>query len=77
MNYAMDDFSLQKSGDENDTEGTQDGGAMMSIFASYYGIEDEVQSKKSPGDLIDSAHFDSNAFVKVPIDSLLWGHSLC
>ena len=65
----MSDFALRASTDENDTEtdATVDGGggAMMSIFASYYGIEDSVQSRKSPGDLIDSAHFDPNAFVKV------------
>ena len=65
----MSNFDLRGSTDENDTEteATVDGagGAMMSIFASYYGIEESVQSRKSPGDLIDSAHFDSNAFVKV------------
>jgi hypothetical protein len=48
---------------ENDTT-ADGGGAMMSIFASYYGIEDD-NSRRSPGDLIDSAHFDPNAFVKV------------
>lgn len=63
----MNDFDNRRSTDINDTENTADsaGGAMMSIFASYYGIEDSVQSSKSPGDLIDSAHFDCNAFVKV------------
>ena len=63
----MNDFDNRRSADVNDNENTADsaGGAMMSIFASYYGIEDSVQSSKSPGDLIDSAHFDCNAFVKV------------
>ena len=65
----MDDSDSLNRSDDNDTgeESPADcpGGAMMSIFASYYGIEDDVQSKRSPGDLIDSAHFDPNAFVKV------------
>lgn len=50
---------------ENDAQSDSNGGAMMSIFASYYGIEDDVKSRRPPGDLIDSAHFDSNAYVKV------------
>ena len=65
----MDDHDrrLRSNDDDMGEESPSDcpGGAMMSIFASYYGIEDDVQSKRSPGDLIDSAHFDSNAFVKV------------
>lgn len=65
----MDRTDGRNNSDDNDSgeESPADvpGGAMMSIFASYYGIEDDVQSKRSPGDLIDSAHFDPNAFVKV------------
>jgi hypothetical protein len=55
---------------ENDAVADGNGGAMMSIFASYYGIEDDVKSKRPPGDLIDSAHFDSNAYVKVIYQTL-------
>lgn len=67
MTDAMNEFDLRLSTDMGDNENTADSttGAMMSMFASYYGIEDSVQSSKSPGDLIDSAHFDCNAFVKV------------
>lgn len=50
---------------ENDDAEDDSGNAMMSIFASYYGIEETAQAKRPPADLIDSAHFDSNAFVKV------------
>ena len=73
----MNDFDNRRSTDVNDNENTVDsaGGAMMSIFASYYGIEDSVQSSKSPGDLIDSAHFDCNAFVKVTTISCNPSHS--
>ena len=58
---------------ENDALSDGNGGAMMSIFASYYGIEDDVKSRRPPGDLIDSAHFDSNAYVKVIYQT--WSYS--
>lgn len=55
--------------DDNDSE---DGGpdAMMSIFASYYGIDDEDNNenkggkKKGKSQEIDSAHFDSDEYVR-------------
>lgn len=66
--FLMNDSYNGTYSDENDVENDAsdgNGGAMMSIFASYYGIEDDVKSRRPPGDLIDSAHFDSNAYVKV------------
>jgi len=51
--------------------------AMRSIFASYYGIEESVgQQKKSAADLIDTAHFDAESFVRelletTPVEELL------
>ena len=49
--------------DEQDTA-VEGGNAMMSMFASYYGIEDSTSTVRARGD-IDSALFDPNAFVKV------------
>jgi hypothetical protein len=71
----MADFSNRFSSDENENDIDNDtpkegGGAMMSIFASYYGIEADLHSNRSPSDLIDSAHFDSNAFVKELLTTL-------
>ena len=60
-----DSYEDRSSFDEDDHEEDASGNAMMSIFASYYGIEETEQTKRPPADLIDSAHFDSNAFVKV------------
>ena len=60
-----DRSSFDDDDHENDDGEDASGNAMMSIFASYYGIEETTQAKRPPADLIDSAHFDSNAFVKV------------
>ena len=62
---SYDDRSADGDDHENDDAEDDSGNAMMSIFASYYGIEETAQAKRPPADLIDSAHFDSNAFVKV------------
>lgn len=53
--------------DEN-VDDSQDS-PMMSIFASYYGIEDPVDEtlSKQKG-TIDDANFDSDTFVRVRID---------
>jgi len=52
---------------DNEDDGSPD--AMMSIFASYYGIDDEDSStrggkKKGKSQEIDSAHFDSDEYVR-------------
>lgn len=62
---SYEDRSADGDDHENDDAEDDSGNAMMSIFASYYGIEETAQAKRPPADLIDSAHFDSNAFVKV------------
>jgi hypothetical protein len=54
----------------DDSDNEDDGGpdAMMSIFASYYGIDDEEGTKggkkKGKSQEIDSAHFDSDEYVR-------------
>jgi GTP-sensing pleiotropic transcriptional regulator CodY len=58
----MDDF-------EDVTENEEDVGsssaAMMSLFASYYGIEDVSATKgKTAAELIDTAHFDPDEYVR-------------
>lgn len=63
---------MPKSNDDSDNESDDNGGsdAMMSIFASYYGIDDEVDNnakgikKKGKSQEIDSAHFDSDEYVR-------------
>lgn len=61
-----DDFSSQdsdhESGDE-DNENPNDS-PMMSIFASYYGIE-ESEADNKPKGTIDDVNFDPEAYVKV------------
>jgi hypothetical protein len=74
MNFPDDDESRRKKSsfdediEEDDVQSeVGDPGAMMSLFASYYGIDSSSQSQnaRTPGDLIDSACFDPDAFVKV------------
>jgi hypothetical protein len=48
----------------NATDRSSDGGAaMMSMFAAYYGIDEDAQNK-SQAELIDTAHFDSRKYVE-------------
>jgi hypothetical protein len=43
-----------------------DGTAMMSMFASYYGIEGSSEKQnKSAAELINTVDFDSSRFVEV------------
>jgi hypothetical protein len=51
--------------DDNDDPNNTGGSAMMSLFASYYGIEETSDQDKSPLELIDSARFNTDAYVKV------------
>lgn len=57
---------LSEYDDDNESDdGSPD--AMMSIFESYYGIDDEDKSgnrKKGKLQEIDSAHFDSDEYVR-------------
>jgi len=59
---------LSEYNDDNESDdGSPD--AMMSIFASYYGIDDEDSTnkggkKKGKSQEIDSAHFDSDEYVR-------------
>jgi hypothetical protein len=60
-------FSEDSNEDEdNESEASEkDPGAMMSLFASYYGIDNMASPNgRSSGDLIDSACFDPDSFVK-------------
>ena len=67
----MKKLSLDDDNENDDDVGSESehnsGTRMMSLFASYYGIENSPHSNgaRSPGDLIDSACFDSDAYVKV------------
>ena len=72
---AFDSDSNSDSGTDeseyNEEDGTPRTGKVMSIFASYYGIEDENEENneqidpKTAGDFIDSPNFDATLFVKV------------
>jgi hypothetical protein len=55
-----------EDGDDESETSEKDPGAMMSLFASYYGIDNMASSPngRSSGDLIDSACFDPDSFVK-------------
>lgn len=51
---------------EDDEEGEgDDGHPMMSIFASYYGIEETVVVDNKPKGTIDDAGFQPESYVKV------------
>jgi hypothetical protein len=51
---------------EDDEEGDgDDGHPMMSIFASYYGIEETVVADNKPKGTIDDAGFQPESYVKV------------
>lgn len=61
----MSDSGSGFSDDEDDHAG-EGGGAMMSLFASYYGIQDSSNAaNKSAAELIDSAYFDPSKYVQV------------
>jgi len=62
---------MPRSKDDSDNDSDDNGGsdAMMSIFASYYGIDDDDSNtkgikKKGKSQEIDSAHFDSDEYVR-------------
>lgn len=66
--------------DEDDEDGNNGGGSnvMMSLFASYYGIDDPGSNvhNKTAAELIDTAHFNSEEYVrdlleKAPLEKLL------
>jgi hypothetical protein len=52
------------SEDEGDNEGS-DGHPIMSIFASYYGIEEAPTQENKPRGTIDDAGFQPEQYVKV------------
>jgi hypothetical protein len=61
-----------ESDDDGDVDG-EDAGAgnnntMMSIFASYYGIEDDSKKNKL---LIDSPQFDADEYIQVSLKIFL------
>lgn len=60
-----DDFSSQESDNEsNEGEEEANDSPMMSIFASYYGIEEPAENQKPKG-TIDDVNFEPDAYVKV------------
>ena len=63
-----DDFSSQESDHESGDEDNADANdsPMMSIFASYYGIEDSEADNKPKG-TIDDVNFEPDAYVKVKL----------
>ena len=78
---ANDSFSDNNSSDESSSAGhtsededgdDDDGHPMMSIFASYYGIEDPSAAAEdnTPKGTIDDAGFQPEKFVKVQSSSL-------
>ena len=64
-------IDLESYDREDDDEGEREGGTMLSLLASYYGIQDgnQVPSAKgqnvSHAELIDTAHFDANKYFRV------------
>lgn len=59
--------SGSSSGHTSDDEDNDDGHPMMSIFASYYGIEDPgaAAPEVKPKGTIDDAGFQAEQYVKV------------
>lgn len=57
------------SGHTSDDDDNDDGHPMMSIFASYYGIEDPGASapESKPKGTIDDAGFQAEQYVKVSL----------
>lgn len=53
------------SEDDEENEGSDDGHPIMSIFASYYGIEDTPIQDNKPKGTIDDAGFQPEIYVKV------------
>lgn len=62
---------------EEGTEGTQDS-PMMSIFASYYGIEEPIdEATVKPKGTIDDANFEPETFVRVCSASNVFFNTFC
>lgn len=64
---SVPSFHEKNSNDDNDSDvdddmGTGNNNTMMSIFASYYGIEDDSKKNKL---LIDSPQFDADEYIQV------------
>lgn len=53
----------ENESDEGDAD-VDTGNTMMSIFASYYGIEDDSKKNKL---LIDSPQFDADEYIQVSL----------
>jgi hypothetical protein len=61
-----DNSSVGASDETSDSENEPQSGPMMSIFASYYGIEESAeQNDQNSAASIDNAKFNPNSFVKV------------
>ncbi len=56
--------------DSNHDEENENGSPMMSIFASYYGIEEPVDDT-APKGTIDDSNFQSESYVKVRQEIIL------
>jgi hypothetical protein len=59
-------MDMSESGSDSDSnqDENEDGSPMMSIFASYYGIEEPVDDSVPKG-TIDDSNFQSDSYVKV------------
>lgn len=62
-----DDFSEE----EDDGKDNRNNAPIMSIFASYYGIEDPVPETNIEKDGIDDVHFNPEKYVKVSQETQL------
>ena len=68
-------LSFEESTDEADDASSSS--VMMSLFASYYGIDDVAENRnKSNAELIDTIHFDPDEYVrelleKSPLETLV------
>ena len=59
------------SDDDEENEDEDDGHPMMSIFASYYGMEDTAVVDNKPKGTIDDAGFQADLYVKVVFYSIV------
>lgn len=60
-----DNSSSGHTSDDDDEHEGSDGHPMMSIFASYYGIEEEQVQDNRPKGTIDDAGFQPEQYAKV------------
>ena len=67
------DLEYEEEEDENSESDKVTGNAVMSIFASYYGIEDDAKKSSL---MIDSPQFDANQYVTVNIKKFIEMKSL-